>query len=106
MLTPQEAVVKAKILIRELEPDEKLSDLRLEELDLDSTNGHWNVTLGYFKKRSFEVYDKTNGASHDIQSLLSKPSNKLIENRVYKQLALDCKTGTFKSMSIRNVATE
>ena len=55
MIPPQDAVANAKKYIRDLEPDESLTDLRLEEVKLDSKKKEWLITLGYFRKRSFDL---------------------------------------------------
>ena len=102
MIPPQNAVIQAKKYLRELAPDEDLADLRLEEIKLDSRGKQWLVTLGYFRKRSFDIYQRE-GQPTRIGAILEQHGEKLIENRVYKQLALDSATGEFKSMRIREV---
>ena len=100
MIPPQNAVLQAKSYIRELAPDEDLTDLRLEEIKLDSRGKQWLVTLGYFRKRSFAIYQSESQAT-GMGAILEQSGEKLIENRVYKQIALDSETGEFKSISIR-----
>ncbi len=98
--TPTKCCFQAKSYIRELAPDEDLTDLRLEEIKLDSRSEQWLVTLGYFRKRSFAIYQSESQAT-GMGAILKQSGEKLIENRVYKQIALDSETGEFKSMSIR-----
>lgn len=105
MIPPQAAAANAKKYIHELEPDESLTDLRLEEVKLDDSGKQWLITLGYFRKRSFEVYQKIADASNNagVGSFLARLNSgeRLIENRVYKQLAIDAETGEFIAMHIR-----
>jgi hypothetical protein len=102
VIAPQNAVIQAKKYIRELAPDEDLADLRLEEIKLDQRGKQWLVTLGYFRKRSFDIYQRESQPTR-IGALFEQKDEKLIENRVYKQIALDSETGEFKSMRIREV---
>ena len=108
MIPPQSAAANAKKYLHDLTPDENLDDLRLEEIKLDYEHKHWLITLGYFIKRSFEVYQKSlyTDASIGIGKFLARldTGERLIENRVYKQLALDAETGEFISMRIREPA--
>lgn len=101
MIPPQAAAANAKKYIHELEPDENLADLRLEEVKLDDSGKQWLITLGYFKKRSFEVYRKNADANVSDFLMRLDSGERLIENRVYKQLAIDAETGEFIAMHIR-----
>jgi hypothetical protein len=108
MIPPQAAAANAKKYLHDLAPDESLTDLRLEEIKLDDERKQWLITLGYFRKRSFEVYQKSldQDATGGIGKFLARldTGERLIENRVYKQLSLDAETGEFISMQIREPA--
>ena len=108
MIPPQTAAATAKKYLHDLAPDESLTDLRLEEIKLDDEHKQWLITLGYFRKRSFEVYQKNLNyeATDGIGKFLARldTGERLIENRVYKQLAIDAETGDFISMQIREPA--
>ena len=56
MIPPKEAVSNAKKYLRGiLEPEEEISDLRLEEVEFEEFNKQWLITLGYLRLRDKEV---------------------------------------------------
>lgn len=74
-----------------------MRDVALEEIEL-VTEGNvefWAVTLGYYKKRSISVM------SSGFNNLFQPPDN--VENRVYKTIMIDAKTGDFVKMDMRIV---
>ena len=95
MLTPSEAVVTAKKLIKELAPDEEFNELRLEGINLSSDESEWRVTLGYYRRRQVDVKGSTNSAL-----MYGITQGTEIEHRVYKTLTLDAETGVFKSLEM------
>lgn len=93
MLKPSEAVRVAKSTIREIDPEEKFEDLRLEEIELSPDSKLWLVTLGFHRPRKVEV--------RNAPSVLVWPEGKEIEHRVYKRLKIDASTGEFRGLEMR-----
>lgn len=95
MITLLEAVKAAKSYLSELDSEEPYRDLRVEEVDT-TQSGDWEITLGFYRKRDITV----------IGGNLLTGSNPPIakENRAYKTVLVDGKTGGVKKMKIREVS--
>ena len=105
MISPQEAVSRAKIYLLELVEDD-IEDLHLEELEFLESEMLWSITLGFF--RPYQISSKSD-FSHSSKSKLilgrffdqDKEEDYASDNRVYKRLKIDAESGSFKSMHIR-----
>ena len=95
----QEAIKIAKKTMQELFCDDQITELSLEEIELEERDRReiWAVTLGYYKKRSVS----TPKASLGSLSFYQREEPLQIENRVYKTLLIDAKTGSFIKMDMR-----
>jgi len=93
-LRPNEAIRRAKeIIAKELYPDEKLEDLRLEEVELNDEGNQWLITFGFFRRRQVEVKSLPSYAGFGLPA----PE---IEHRVYKRLKIGAFTGKFLGMEM------
>lgn len=93
-LRPSEAIRLAReIIVKELYPDEKLEDLRLEEVELADDGKHWLITFGFFRRRQVEVKNPPSYLSYGLPA----PE---VEHRVYKRLKIATFTGQFAGMEM------
>lgn len=88
MIDGKTAVVKAKLYLADLMADEKLSNIGLEELELNRSTNAWNVTLGFTRPwnnafaglaptpRSFRVLS-VNADTGDILGMTMREGQKL-----------------------------
>jgi len=104
IITAKQAVISAFTTFKELTDSstETVKNLRLEEVELESTNNRWKITLGY----DTETYEKTKTEASRPQSLATlfgtPPDITTSEPlRDYKILHIDSKTGDFISMMFR-----
>jgi hypothetical protein len=112
MITPQEAVSKAKQYLLDYIPGETIEDLRLEEIEFEESNNLWVITLGYFRPREITNTSelthlmKRKSMSGGFGKFFREEEEKdkwTLENRVYKRLEINAENGNFKSMKIREV---
>ena len=106
MIPPKEAVSNAKKYLREiLEPEEEISDLRLEEVEFKEENKQWLITLGYLRPRDIRnkaKFERPSGFG-SLKDLFDEGKDEETENRIYKRLVIDAENGIIKSMLIREV---
>jgi hypothetical protein len=95
VITLIEAVKAAKSYLSELDSEEPYRDLRVEEVDT-TQGGDWEITLGFYRKRDISLF----GAN--VLTGSATPIAK--ENRAYKTVLVDGKTGAVKKMKIREVS--
>ena len=93
MINLHDAVSAAKTYLADLETQDKLQDLRVEEVDT-TQDGDWEITLGYYRKLDLNIV----GGS---TALAISPIVR--ENRVYKTVLVDRETGKGKRLKIREV---
>lgn len=104
MLTPKEAVLKAKQYLYEIASDEEFEDLRVEEVELESNENFWFITLGYFRPRKpYEANASARKQKSAFSSLLQNGERQGVENRVYKRFKINADNGAVQSMTIREV---
>ncbi|MCX7112919.1 MAG: hypothetical protein NTX45_22940 [Proteobacteria bacterium] len=108
MIPPQDAVSRAKKYLLELDPQDNITDLRLEEVEFIESEKLWSITLGFFRPH------QSTTKSDLVNSLKSKKSiGRFFDqekaedlgfvNRIYKRLTIDAESGDFKAMKIREV---
>ena len=97
-ISVKEAVGFAKNAITDLYEDDPLKNLALEEIELRTTEGKeiWQVTLGFYRPRS------VTSSSNHLSAFFERQNE--VENRVYKVIDIDAKTGDFLKMSMRNAS--
>ena len=93
MINLQEAVKAAKTYLAQLDPDETYQDLRVEEVEINDKDD-WDVTLGFYRKRDLTVLGG---------DLLPGISPIVRENRAYKTVQIDGRTGQATKIRIREV---
>jgi hypothetical protein len=95
----KEAIKIAKETMLELFCDEQITELSLEEIELEERDRReiWAVTLGYYKKRSVSALK----SPRSTLSFFAEEEPLKIENRVYKTLLIDAQTGSFIKMDMR-----
>ena len=98
MIPPQDAVSRAKKYLLELDPQDNITDLRLEEVEFIESEKLWSITLGFFRPR--QIVSKTEVSIGKFSNPLGKDDSGS-ENRIYKRLTIDAESGDFKSMKIR-----
>jgi hypothetical protein len=106
MITPKEAVLKAKQYLYEVASDEDFEDLRVEEVELESNNKLWVITLGYFRPRKLTNTSELKAAIKKQRSAfypLQDEERQGVENRVYKRFKINADSGAVQSMTIREV---
>jgi hypothetical protein len=105
MIPPKEAVSNAKKYLREiLEPEEEISDLRLEEVEFKEADKQWLITLGYLRPRNTKIKkDEFRPSFGAFRGVLGEEKQEDNENRIYKRLVIDGESGNIKSMLIREV---
>ena len=92
-LRPNEAIRLAReTLVKELYPDEKLEDLRLEEVELSDDRTKWLVTFGFYRRRQVEI--------KNLPSLAFGLPAPEVEHRVYKRLKIEVFSGKFVGMEM------
>jgi hypothetical protein len=89
----KEAVRLAKAYVRDTFADEKILDVGLEETQFEEPAGQWIITVGF--RRPFDR--KVQLKDHFSIPGLPQPY-KSYENRVYKTVLIDAKTGQVASM--------
>lgn len=92
MLTVREAVQRARENATEFYQDAEISDLQLEEVELDEAAGFWLITLG------FNVPN-----ANPMRGLGAAIAGERQYIRKYKIFNIDVNTGDLKSMKIREV---
>ena len=104
MIPPKEAVSNAKKYLREiLEPEEEISDLRLEEVEFEKSDKQWLITLGYLRPRNTKIKSDENRLFRAIRGSLNEEKQEDNENRIYKRLVVDAESGDVERMLIREV---
>ncbi len=68
MLTVKEAVSTAMALLEDLYDLRKFEDILLEEVEVDQTSGHWQVTVGFSRKALSENVMEAIGSKKYIRS--------------------------------------
>ena len=96
----KDAVKRAKTVLLDLLEDEPPKELALEgvERTTDGDRDVWVVTLGFFRRKSI---NPIRAPSDSLIGDYLAPSP--IENRDYKTIQIDAKTGDFVKMDIRAV---
>lgn len=96
LISFQDAIKIAKATMQELFSDDQVGEISLEEIELEERNKRefWAVTLGYYKKRSVSAPTNSTLSFYQREPLQ-------VENRVYKTLLIDAKTGSFVKMDMR-----
>lgn len=92
MLTVREAIQRARENATEFYQDAEISDLQLEEVELDEAAGLWLITLG------FNVPN-----ANPMRGLGAAIAGERQYIRKYKIFNIDVYTGDLKSMKIREV---
>jgi hypothetical protein len=78
MMDAKHAVRTAKEYVADLFGDEEVSDVLLEELQLDDVSKEWKITIGFNRKSA------RFGTSSPLAGVLAPP-----RDRVYKVVAID-----------------
>lgn len=87
-MTPKEAITKAKATIVDLFEDERIADIRLEEVRFDDEHDRWMITVGFERLRPVPV----NGVSLALDA----------GRRDYKVVSIVDKTGQAVEVSSWN----
>jgi hypothetical protein len=78
--------------------DEKLKDIRLEELELSDEQGVWVITLGY------DVPVQPSRLDRILNPTPSTLLGETVHKRDYKTFQINSETGAVQSMKIRSVS--
>lgn len=89
----KDAVRLAKAYVREVFADENIMDVGLEETEFEESTDQWEITIGF--RRRFDR--KTQPKDNFSMAGLLRP-DKTYENRWYKSVQIDAKTGQVVSM--------
>jgi hypothetical protein len=89
----KDAVRLAKTYVRDVFADENVIDVGLEETRFDESSGLWTITIGF--RRPFDR--KTQAKDDNSMAGLFRPKG-TYENRWYKTILIDVKTGQVVSM--------
>lgn len=92
MIDVKEAVVIATRFLKEMYPDDKSRDLRLEEVVLPDDEKFWLITLSFLRREP----------SAKLEVNLMGGTSK----RAYKQIKVNTETGKVQEMVIRNAYGE
>jgi len=104
MIPPKEAVSNAKKYLREiLEPEEEISDLRLEEVEFKKSDKQWLITLGYLRPRYAKTKTDEYRPFNAFRGLFNEEKQEDNENRIYKRLVVDAESGNVEKIVIREV---
>jgi hypothetical protein len=89
----KDAVRLAKTYVREVFADENINEVGLEETRFDESSGQWTITIGFRRPFDRKTQPKDN---FSMGGLLRQ--DKTYENRWYKTVLIDVKTGQIVSM--------
>ncbi len=92
MIPVKEAVKAAMQFLADTLEGERLENPRLEELELSDDNEYWYITVSFFRNNPRAAFAASLGAT-GVSS----------EGRDYKTVTVNAKTGTVKSMKIRQL---
>lgn len=88
----REAVTKAKAYLAELYVDEKISNVGLEEVELDDQTNTWKITIGFSRP-----WDEPR---NPFAAITNQPS---VLKRSYKLVRVHNETGLILSVNNRDV---
>jgi hypothetical protein len=86
----KQAVRTALEFFRELYAEERLPDIRVEEVLLSADESEWEITVGYSRPETVGEY-------------VDRTLQKLPPRRDYKRLAVDTMSGRVKRMMMRDL---
>ncbi len=92
MIEVKAAIVRAMKFLIEAFPDERISDVRLEEVVLSEDDLFWHITLSFVRPLR---------AATDIAAEMDKTTATAHSERDYKVLAIHTNDGRIQSMRIR-----
>lgn len=92
MIDVKQAIRAAADFVAETLSDEKLLDVRLEEVELTENEETWFITLSFLRRQK---------ATTGLAEACSEPVGRM--EREYKILAVDSERGRVRSMKIRQL---